>query len=233
MNIALVLAGGTGTRLGTDIPKQYLKVKDKMIITYCLETFLQLEYIDAVVVVADLVWQGDICADMKRAVNASDQSKFRGFSCPGANRQMSIYNGLESILKFAHRDAKVLIHDAARPLISKELLSRCFSAYEGHDGVMPVLPMKDTVYMSQDGQKVASLLQRECVFAGQSPELFNLGKYYDACKALLPDKILCINGSTEPAIMEGLDIAMVSGDEKNFKITTLEDLDRFCKLVEG
>ena len=239
MNIALVLAGGTGTRLGADTPKQYLKVKDKMIISYCLETFGKSEHIDGVCIVADLMWQeelkaliesyNDECLTQKTGNYIA--RKFRGFSAPGANRQLYIYNGLTDILKFAKEDSAILIHDAARPMLSGELIERCFTSYEGHDGVMPVLPMKDTVYMSEDGKVVSKLLKRENIFAGQSPELFNLGKYYKACEALLPDRIMTINGSTEPAILAGMDIAIVDGDEKNFKITTKADLERFERCV--
>ena len=68
---------------------------------------------------------------------------------------------------------------------------------------------------------------RSRIFAGQAPELFDIEKYYAANVRLLPDKIMSINGSTEPAVMAGMDIAMVTGDENNFKITTMADLERF------
>ena len=126
----------------------------------------------------------------------------------------------------------MLIHDAARPVISEALITRCLSAAAGHDGVMPVLPMKDTVYYSTDGVKVKSLLNRNEIYAGQAPELFRLGTYYEANKKLLPDQILRINGSTEPAIIAGLDIVMIPGEESNFKITTKSDLERFRKMIE-
>lgn len=94
-----------------------------------------------------------------------------------------------------------------------------------------MLPMKDTVYLSGDGRAVSSLLDRGKVFAGQAPEAFVFGKYYEANRALVPDKILEINGSTEPAVMAGMDIALIPGDEGNFKITTAADLERFQEIV--
>ena len=102
-----------------------------------------------------------------------------------------------------------------------------------HDGAIPVLPMKDTVYFSEDGRKITSLLERKSVVAGQAPEAFKLEAYYEANRKLLPDKILEINGSTEPAILAGLDIAMIHGDESNFKITTREDFLRFEEMISG
>lgn len=224
MNIALILSGGTGSRVGTDIPKQYIIVRGKPIIHYCLEPIAHHEMIDAIQIVADGAWQDFILEHMKDAVF---EQKFKGFSLPGANRQLSIWNGLREIRKYASDQDFVFIHDAARPFLSHDFISECLKAADGYDGVLPVLPMKDTVYMSEDGEKITSLLNRSQIFAGQAPEVFVLGGYYRANKALFPEKILKINGSTEPAVMAGMKIKMIPGDERNFKITTREDLKRF------
>lgn len=225
MNIALVLAGGTGTRLGMDIPKQYIKINGRMIVDYCLETLEHSFEIDAVWIVADKMWQQNI-----KKVN-----KFKGFASPGMNRQLSIYNGLKAIeasLEVEELEkVNVIIHDAARPLLTEKCISECVKAIEGHDGVLPVLPMKDTVYFSENGESVTSLIDRGKVYAGQAPELFKLMPYIKANEMLLPDKILLINGSTEPAIMAGMDIVMIPGDENNYKITTKADMERFKEKV--
>lgn len=112
------------------------------------------------------------------------------------------------------------------------MTTECLEAIEGHDGVIPVLPMKDTVYESEDGKTISSLLDRSRIYAGQAPELFRLGCYYEANRQLLPERILKINGSTEPAVMAGMKMAMVAGDENNFKITTKADLERFQDIVK-
>lgn len=222
MVTALLLSGGTGTRMGVETPKQYIEVKDKPIISYCLRTLLSHDGIDAVQIVADEMWHKIILKCLE------SRDKFRGFSRPGKTRQLSIVNGLEDIRQYAGENDCVLIHDAARPLLSKTQISDCLDAVAaGHDGALPVLPMKDTVYYSEDGRAVTSLLERSRIFAGQAPEIFVLGKYYEANRNLLPEKILTINGSTEPAVMAGMDIAMIPGDEENFKITTRADLERF------
>ena len=165
---------------------------------------------------------------------------------------MSIYNGLKDIQEYIlnvsiHNNNKtyirikslqrreinsintVLIHDAARPLLKEDTISLCMDAIykDGYDGAMPVLPMKDTIYVSNDGRKVDSLIDRDTVYAGQAPELFILDKYIDANIALFPDRILSINGSSEPAVMAGMNIALIKGDEGNYKITTKADLERF------
>jgi len=241
MNIALILSGGTGLRVGSSIPKQYIEVGGKPVIIYCLKTFHAHEAVDAIWVVAEKEWQGKILSWLKMY---GLEGSIKGFSLPGENRQLSILNGLEDIAEFANEDDCVMIHDAARPCLSEQMIANCFAGIVGHDGVLPVLPMKDTVYLSEDGKMVSSLLDRKQIFAGQAPEVFVLGKYLEANRRLLNLEedagsgtkraaILAVNGSTEPAIMSGMDIAMIPGDEKNFKITTKEDLERFRRLMEG
>lgn len=228
MNIALVLSGGTGTRLASDVPKQYIKAKGRPIISYCLRRLSTHPGIHKIQIVAAPAWQGQI---REWLADGDPGRKFQGFSLPGTNRQLSILHGLEDIRRYAGDDDHVLIHDAARPLLSEEQISGCLEAVSGHDGVIPVLPMKDTVYISTDKKTITSLLDRSQIFAGQAPELFRLGIYLKANRRLLPDQILRINGSTEPAILAGMDIAMIPGDEGNFKITTKTDLERFLKKI--
>lgn len=224
MNIAIVLSGGTGTRLGAEVPKQYIRVNGKTIISYCLDVLEGCKEIDAIQIVADESWQ-DVILE-------SEMTKFKGFSRPGANRQLSILSALEDVKKYASENDVVIVHDAARPCVSGEMFVDLICACGESDGALPVLPMKDTVYMSADGKSITSLLNRSQIFAGQAPEAFLFGKYYEANVRLLPDDILKINGSTEPAIMAGMDVAMIPGDERNFKITTVQDLERFRQLVK-
>ena len=222
MNVALVLAGGTGSRLGADIPKQYLMCGGRMVIDYCLETLDESAYIDSIWVVADVVWQDHI----------KKVGKLAGYALPGKNRQLSVYNGLMSISRaYGEEDVNVLIHDAARPFLTGELIQKCIEALSGHDGVLPVLPMKDTVYYSDNGNTITSLIRRENVYAGQAPELFRLKPYIQANESLMPDDIMNINGSSEPAVMAGMDIVMIPGDESNYKITTKSDYDRFEQRI--
>ncbi len=234
MNIALILSGGTGTRLGGDIPKQYIKVKGRMLIAYCLNMFAAHSAIDGIFVVAAPEWRDEIINECGRL--GIGKAAITGFSDPGRTRQLSILNGLRDIDTYVksldkNDDPVVIIHDAARPNLTAEYLDRCLDAIEGCDGVMPTLPMKDTVYYSENGTKVDRLLDRSCIYAGQAPELYRLKKYLEANEKLLPDEILRINGSTEPAVMAGLDVAMIPGDENNYKVTTKKDMDRFIQDI--
>lgn len=230
MNVALILSGGTGTRLGAEVPKQYLEVEGRPIISFAVERLAKHKKIDVIWIVADREWQDRI---LKWISQYDPERKFRGFSAPGENRQLSILNGLEGMREIVDHGDLVLIHDAARPLISSKLITDCLEGIQEYDGVLPVLPMKDTVYASADGKRISSLLDRNCIFAGQAPEVFRFGTYYEANKRLLPEAILKVNGSTEPAVMAGMNIAMIRGDENNFKITTRGDLERFQEIAKG
>ena len=246
MNMAILLSGGVGNRIHSDVPKQYISIGGRMLITYALATLTEASAIDKILIVAGYGWREFIMANAKK--NRISTDKIMGFATPGFNRQASILSGMQEILRqidsgmlgdcpncdenrkgITSADT-VLIHDAARPMLSPKQVQDCFAALAGHDGVMPVLPMKDTVYLSRDGKMVSNLLDRSQIFAGQAPELFRFKKYYQANMALMPGCLASVNGSTEPAVLAGMDIVMIPGDEKNFKITTLEDLERFRSL---
>ena len=147
MNYAILLSGGIGRRINSDIPKQYIRVGKHMVLTYALYPLIKNHHIDKIIIVADESWHSRIIADINVAFDDDDQKKLAGFAKPGDTRQLSIYSALSQI---GSCDT-VFIHDAARPLVSRELLLQCIEGCEeGYDGVMPVLPMKDTVYYSSE-----------------------------------------------------------------------------------
>ena len=232
-NAAILLSGGVGSRIGGDVPKQYLRIGPYRIITYTLQKLLKIPSICTIVIVADAAWQKEILSDLEIALPPREKAQMQRirFALPGQNRQLSIYHALLELKDLLAEDAAVLVHDAVRPFASEQLLTACLQACVRADGAMPVLPMKDTVYYSADGQRVSELLEREKIYAGQAPEAFRFGPYFRANEALLPDRILSIHGSTEPAILAGMQIRMIPGEESNFKITTPEDLSRCQSLM--
>lgn len=236
MNTAILLSGGVGSRMQSDVPKQYIRVGGRLLISYALAALAESPFIDRILIVAEEEWREAILSDA--AAGGVPAGRVMGFALPGVNRQGSVINGMQEIWNrtegggIADGDT-VFIHDAARPLLSGKMISACFGALAGHDGVLPVLPMKDTIYLSRDGAAVSELLERRQLYAGQAPELFLFGKYYQANMALTPEALAAVNGSTEPAVMAGMDIVMIPGDENNFKVTTRQDLERFRSIVEN
>lgn len=230
MNIAILLSGGTGSRIGAKLPKQYMEAGGRMLIGYSMERIMKHPLIEAVQVVAAKEWRERICEECRE--QNYDIERLKGFTESGTNRQMSIFNALRDILVYAREDDHVLIHDAVRPLVTEEQITACLEALTDYEGVMPVLHVKDTMYqISEDGTCISALLDRSRLAAGQAPEGYHLGKYYRANQRLLPDKILQVNGSTEPAVMAGMKVRIISGIESNYKITTPDDLERFRQSV--
>lgn len=229
MNFSIILSGGVGLRLGSDIPKQYLPVEGRPIISFCMDTFANNANIDAIVIVAAKEWiplikESAILIGCKKSITYAE---------PGATRQLSIRNGLEQIVRSCEISDNdiVVIHDAARPLVSSKLIDECISSCHGDfKGVLPVLRVKDTIYLSKDGTKIDSLLNRNELFAGQAPEAFNLKAYLKAHDTISSEDLLNINGSTELAYKVGMKIKLISGEFMNFKITDMSDYINFKNL---
>jgi 2-C-methyl-D-erythritol 4-phosphate cytidylyltransferase len=229
MNTAIILAGGVGSRMGADRPKQFLMVQDKPIISYCFEIFQNHKSIDNIVVVVSDEWQ-DFVKDYAKQCGIT---KICGYASAGKTRQHSIYNGLKCIEENAPDTNIVIVHDAARPLVSNQIISDCITGATDFDGAMPVISVKDTVYQSADGKKIGCLLKRSELFAGQAPESFKFKKYLKIHNEVSDEEIGLTAGSSEIAYRHGMEITMVKGSERNLKITTQEDLKTFETILKG
>ncbi len=228
MNTAVILAGGVGSRMGVDRPKQYLIVRDKPIIVYCLEIFQKHSGIDNIIIVVSDEWKEYV----RENVEQYNIDKVCGYAPAGETRQHSIYNGLKSTEENAPDTKVCIIHDAARPLVSDKIINDCIVGATEDDGAMPVIPVKDTIYQSTDGKTIGNLLKRSELFAGQAPESFDFRKYLDIHNSVTDEEIANTAGSSEIAYRHGMKIRLVEGSERNFKITTIEDLETFETIVK-
>ena len=217
MNIGLILAGGTGERLkGYDRPKQYIEVEGKLLVSYCLKAFEECLDIDLICVVASKEWQ--------------KQPGDYTYAEPGRSRQHSIYNGLLAVKKY--EPTNVIIHDAARPLVTARDISLVINASVGYDGATPALNITDTTYRSIDGKVISEALNRDELFAGQTPECYDYLKYLALHEKMDDIDMANVRGSSEIAVKNGLKIALCKGNPGNFKITTNTDLERFKSIVK-
>lgn len=227
MTTAIILSGGTGTRMGLDIPKQYVLVNDVPILHYSLKTFLENGRINKIVICCAPDWKNYV----EQYLNHLVREKEIIYSLPGETRQLTIYNALKMLQETSSDDEIVIIHDGARPLVTHDLINRCLDGCKDYDAVLPVIRMKDTIYLSEDGHQIKSLIDRNHLFAGQAPEAFRYRKYLEIHESMPREELFQINGSTEIAYKCGLNVTMVSGDEMNFKITTPEDLESFKTII--
>jgi 2-C-methyl-D-erythritol 4-phosphate cytidylyltransferase len=217
LNAAIILAGGKGERLNSEIPKQFIKICDKAIVNYTLETFENCADIDIICVVI---------ADEYRHFLSGNYT----FSKPGKSRQHSIYSGLQALQK--HAPKYVIIHDAARPLVTETDIANCVNSAKNYDGATPVLPLTDTIYHSANGKTIEKTLNRDELFAGQTPECYDYKKYLAIHENLSENELLHTRGSSEIAVNHNMQIALCAGNPHNFKITTNADLERFREIIE-
>lgn len=231
MNYAVILSGGIGTRMRMgSFPKQYLEVNKKPILIYTLEHFQETPEIDRIVIVAADAWQEQI----RKWMVQYGITKFERFAPAGETRQESILNGLEACMVTSETEKdNVIIHDGVRPMVSSELIRNCLAALSEHEGCMPVLPMNDTIYQSSDGKSIDHLLERSTLYAGQAPEAFHLWKYTRINREMPVHELAKVKGTSEIAYQNAMDVTLIPGDDRNFKITTQSDLERFRSLTEG
>ena len=225
MNYAILLCGGTGTRLGANIPKQYLRVNGKAIMSYCMISAQKHPDVDSIVIVAHEDWRDFI----KNEIDNFGVDKFFCFADAGESRQHSVLSGMKAIIDNAESvsaDDKVIIHDAARPNLSEKLITDSFDFGE-YDCTLPVINVTDTTYYSEDGKEVTQLLNRDKLYGGQTPEGFYLKQFYDVNMAMTDEQLSAVRGSCQAAFEAGLKVRMIPGDTNNYKITTIEDYDRF------
>lgn len=244
MNYAILLAGGTGRRIqSTRIPKQFVRAGERMMATYALEPLLRSNHVDRVCVVAEHEYRDLMYADAEKA--GLDVKKITCCAIPAnTGRQGSVLNAMQEILRDicgevdveqASDDDSVLIHDAARPFLTVKLVDDCYEAFDGHDGIMTVLPLYDNIYRTkEEGWTIEiTLLDRNGIVIEQTPAIFLLKKYYKANMALMPDKLWKVKGVADPALMAGLEVVTFDGDEQNIKITTESDLEHYLLAKNG
>lgn len=229
MNFAVILSGGIGTRMHMgDFPKQYYKVRDRMILEYTLDPFEREAHVDEIVIVMAEPWQEKLAEYLR-----GKYKKIAGFASPGAVRQESILSGLEFCMARSGSDRdKVIIHDGVRPLVTEALISECFEAIGEYEACLPVIPATDTIYYSEDGKSLDKLLDRSTLYMGQSPETFWLHRYYHAHDGKSHEFMVRMRGTTEIAYAAGMKVCMIPGEPMNFKITHPADLDRFRLIAE-
>lgn len=227
MVYAAVLAGGSGLRMGGNMPKQFLSVGDKPIIIRSIEAFLSSGSIDQVFVAVSsdfLDYTRELIAEY---IGENDISVVVG----GKNRNETLLNVLRSIGEINDDDV-ILTHDAVRPFIDKRIIDENISAARKYGACNTVVPAVDTILRSSDGKFIESVPVRSEIFHAQTPQSFSVKKLLSLYENLSEDEMETFTDSCSVFLAAGERVFLVTGDRNNIKLTYPEDMERAENIIK-
>lgn len=228
MNVALLTAAGTGTRMGQEVPKQFLHVNDKPVIIYTLERFQNSPQIDAILIVTLPHWFDFIWSYAKQF----NITKLKWVIAGGSTGQESIYNGLKTLSENCPPDdTVVLIHDGNRPMVDNEIISNSLSIYKLHGSAIAAIPCTEAVFRSETGESSTESIPRDQLFRTQTPHTYPLSEALWAYEQAKEKNIVSSTAICTLMNELGRPIYFSKGSEKNIKLTTLDDMEIFKALL--
>lgn len=221
---AIVLSAGTGSRMGSSVPKQYLPLLDRPVIYYSLKAFEDSPYIDEILLVAGA---DDLSYVKEEIVDKYGFTKVTAILAGGKERYFSVANALK---KFEGKDGYVMIHDGARPMLTEEIIGRLYEGVCTYEAVCAAVPVKDTIKIVDEEGFAVRTPDRKTVYAVQTPQVFSLPLITGAYGELLqnPDTYRNVTVTDDAMVVEcvyGKKVKMLQGSYENIKITTPEDME--------
>ena len=224
-NIAIIIAGGSGARMGQDIPKQFINVYDKPILIYTLEGFQKHPQIDAIEVVCIDGWHDVLRAYAKQF----GITKLKWIVSGGATGQESLRNGVFALEGKAAPDDIIIIHDGIRPLVDETVLTDVILKCQKYGNAVTSMPYNEQIFVIDDEISTVKFIPRETLRRVSTPQAYRFDlldeKYHEAF-----EKGIGIYGShyTNTMMVElGIRLYFAAGSDKNIKLTTKDDLELF------
>lgn len=217
--IALIPAAGMGKRMGASINKQYLQLDGMPIVARTISIFEKSPLIHAIYLI---IPRDEIPYCRENVVGKYGFKKIAAIIPGGKERQNSVLNGLNAIYSESNDDDIIIIHDGVRPMVTETMIAKSIETAQIADAALVAVPVKDTIKVVENGI-VTSTPNRETLWQAQTPQTFRFGIIYNAhCQA---EKEAFI-GTDDCSLVEriGKKVQIVSGDYRNIKITTPEDL---------
>lgn len=227
MNVAVIIAGGVGNRMGQSIPKQFINVYDKPILIYTLEGFQRHPLVDAIEVVCIEGWENVVWSYAKQY----NITKLKWITPGGTSGQESIRNGVYNLEQYCTKDDIVIIHDGIRPLVDETVLTDVIMKAEKYGAAVTSMPYNEQIFVidNDDENTTIQFIPRETLRRVSTPQAYNYGlldeKYHEAF-----EKEIGIHGShyTNTMMVElGVRLYFAAGSDKNIKLTTQDDLEMF------
>lgn len=231
MNIAVIIAGGSGSRMGQDIPKQFINVYDKPVLIYTLEGFQRHPQVDAIEVVCIDGWHDIVWAYAKQF----GITKLKWIVSGGKTGQESIRNGVFNLEGKAAPEDVVIIHDGIRPLVDETVLTDVIIKCNQYGNAVTSLPYNEQIFVVDDEISTVKYIPRETLRRVSTPQAYRFDKldwaYHEAF-----EKEIGIYGSayTNTMMVElGERLYFAAGSDKNIKLTTKDDLEMFKAYLKA
>lgn len=226
-NIAVILAGGSGNRLGGNMPKQFMKVAGKQIIEHTLDVFEQNVLIDEIAVVS----KEDFIVDVEQLVVNGKYKKVKKILCGGKERY---HSSLSAISAYTNDDDNLIFHDAVRPLVNDRIINDCIAALQQYDAVDVCIPTTDTIVQVDSSDCIDMIPNRSLLRNGQTPQCFKRGLIAKAYELALkdPDFVTTDDCGVVRKYLPHVPVKVVKGEVFNMKVTYTEDLFLLDKLFQ-
>ena len=231
MIFAVILAGGTGSRMGSaDMPKQFLEIKGKPILNHTVEKFLPNPAFEKIIILSPKAWIGHTKEIIRKYSGSSDRiAIIEG----GKTRNETIMNAIAYIDReyTLDDDTVIVTHDSVRPFVTHRIIEENIKAAEKYGACDTVVPATDTI-VEGDGQQISSIPDRSRMYQGQTPQSFKAKLLRDTYMSLSEDEKAILTDAAKILVIKGVDVKLVRGETYNIKITYPYDLRIARSLLE-
>ncbi len=231
MIYAAVLAGGSGLRMGGDLPKQFLNICGRPVIIRSIDAFIKSGKTDMIYVAVSASYT----EYMRELINKYIQFKNIKVICGGGNRNETLYNVLESIKKEREVSDEdiILTHDAVRPFIDDRIINENIEAVKKYGAGNTVIPAVDTILQSSDGKFIDSIPLRSTMFHGQTPQSFSVKKVTELYENMTPEEFEQYTDACSVFVAKGEKVCLVQGSRDNIKLTYPEDIEKAESIIKS
>ena len=225
LQVAILLAGGSGQRFGADRPKQFVRIGERTVLEHSLAAFEQSPHIDAILIVS----HPQHLDEVRELLPSSQHPKLLTIVAGGAERQDSTLNALRVLAQITDsplEQIRILIHDAVRPAVSQNIIERVCTALHTHQAANLVVPVTDTLLEVNDNGTTAAMPSRARFRRVQTPQGFHAATLQHAYDVALTDPNFQATDDCGVVFryLPEVEIALVEGEQRNIKLTYPEDL---------
>lgn len=230
MNVAVIIAGGVGSRMGMSVPKQFVTIDNKPVLIYTMECFQNHPMIDAIELVCIDGWQ----ETAQRYADKYGITKLREIVTGGETGQESIRNGVYALDGVCNEDDVVVIHDGIRPLVDESVLSDVIVKCKQYGNAVTSMPYNEQIFIKDDELSTTKYIPRETLRRVATPQAYKFGLLYEKYREAFEKKIGIYGSSYTNTMMVDLGVRLyfAAGSDKNIKLTTKDDLELFLGYLK-